>query len=170
MSPKAALILGSKSDLPLFNDALALWKALGIEVEVEVSSAHRSPRKTRNLAEGAEARGVEVIIAGAGGAAHLAGVIAAHTTLPVIGVPVDIAPLQGWDALVSMVQMPKGVPVATVAVGKAGATNAAILSAQILGLKYPAVKEKLLRLKKKMAQDVAFKLDNILAELTPDAG
>lgn len=165
MQPKVALILGSKSDLPLFNDALALAQALGLTVEVEISSAHRSPEKTKNLAEGAESSGIEVIIAGAGGAAHLAGVIAAHTTLPVIGVPVDIPPLQGWDSLVSMVQMPKGVPVATVAVGKAGATNAAILSAQILALKYPAVKAKLEQLKKKMAQDVAFKLDNILQEL-----
>ncbi len=168
MSPKVALILGSQSDLPLFNDALALAKALGVQVEVEISSAHRSPDKTKDLAENAESRGVEIIIAGAGGAAHLAGVIAAHTTLPVIGVPVDIPPLQGWDSLVSMVQMPKGVPVATVAVGKAGATNAAILSAQILALKYPAVKEKLGQLKKKMAQDVAFRIDAILEELSLD--
>ena len=165
MSPKAALILGSKSDLPLFEDALLLSKALGIEVEVNIASAHRSPEKAKDLAQGAEGRGVEVIVAGAGGAAHLAGVIAAHTNLPVIGVPVDVAPLQGWDSLVSMVQMPKGVPVATVAVGKFGATNSAILSAQILALKYPSIKEKLIKLKSRMAEDVAFKLDNILKEL-----
>lgn len=165
MPPKVALILGSESDLPLFTDAQALWKGLGIELEIEISSAHRSPHKTQKLAESAEERGIEVIIAGAGGAAHLGGVIAAHTTLPVIGVPVDIPPLQGWDSLVSMVQMPKGVPVATVAVGRAGALNSAILSAQILALKYPAVRQKLGQLKTRMAKDVAFKLDSVLEEL-----
>ncbi len=165
MQPKIALVLGSKSDLPLFEDAHTLWKAFGIDVQVEIASAHRSPEKARDLAENAESRGIEVIVAGAGGAAHLAGVIAAHTTLPVIGVPVDVPPLQGWDSLVSMVQMPKGVPVATVAVGKFGALNSSILSAQILALKYPAIKEKLQRLKKKMAEDVAFRIDSVVGAL-----
>lgn len=165
MRPKVALILGSNSDLALFADANTLWEAFGITVEVEIASAHRSPDRTRELAETAKDRGIEVIVAGAGCAAHLAGVIAAHTTLPVIGVPIDVPPLQGWDSLVSMVQMPKGVPVATLAVGKTGALNSAIFTAQILAAKHPEIAKKLVILKKKMAKDIGFKLNDIVKEL-----
>ena len=143
---------------------------MGIDIAAQISSAHRAPEKTKELAQNAAGAGIEVIIAAAGGAAHLAGVIAAHTSLPVIGVPVDIPPLQGWDSLVSMVQMPKGVPVATVAVGKAGALNSVILCAQILALKYPSIGAKLEKLKTRMARDVAFKLESVLEALAEDAG
>ncbi|MBI5789236.1 MAG: 5-(carboxyamino)imidazole ribonucleotide mutase [Candidatus Schekmanbacteria bacterium] len=163
--PKVLLVLGSNSDLPLFGDALKLWPALGIEVQVEISSAHRSPQRTLELATGAPGQGIEVIIAGAGGAAHLAGVIAAHTILPVIGVPINVPPFNGFDSLLAMAQMPKGVPVATLAAGEFGATNSAILSAQILALKYPQIQGKLTRLKEIMEQNVAFKIDAVLAGL-----
>jgi len=129
-----------------------ILEEFGIKYEITISSAHRSPKKTRNYAKGAIKRGVEVIIAGAGGAAALAGVIASETTLPVIGIPIDSSPLKGLDALYSTVQMPSGVPVATMAIGKAGAVNAGILAAQILALKYPEIRKRLNTFKMKLSQ------------------
>lgn len=140
--PLVGVLMGSTSDKDVMEGCVEVLKELGIPFEVRMSSAHRMPRETRDYAETASGRGVEVIIAGAGWAAHLAGFVAAHTTLPVIGVPIDSSPLQGMDALLSTVQMPPGIPVATVALGKGGARNAAVLAAQILALKYPAVAEK----------------------------
>lgn len=136
--PLVAVVMGSDSDLALMKAAVDTLQDFGIEHEVAIVSAHRTPKKMVEYAAAAEARGIEVIIAGAGGAAHLAGMFAAVTTLPVIGVPIAGPNLGGLDALLSMVQMPSGVPVATVAID--GARNAAILAAEILALKYPAIK------------------------------
>jgi 5-(carboxyamino)imidazole ribonucleotide mutase len=133
--------MGSQSDRPTMEQAAEVLQQLGIEHEVTVVSAHRTPEKARQYAKTARARGLEVIIAGAGMAAHLPGVVAAWTTLPVIGVPLPGSELRGVDALLAIVQMPPGIPVATVAVGAAGARNAAFLAAQILGLKYPHIAE-----------------------------
>ncbi len=165
MSAKVGLVLGSKSDLAIFEAARELLAAFNIECELHILSAHRSPEQTTRFAKTAGQNGLEVIIAGAGGAAHLPGIIAAHTTLPVIGVPVAISPLTGWDSLLSICQMPKGVPVATMAVGASGAINAAILTAQILALKYPYLKEKLSRLKATMEQRIAFSASEIIEVL-----
>ncbi|MBN1105627.1 MAG: 5-(carboxyamino)imidazole ribonucleotide mutase [Deltaproteobacteria bacterium] len=140
--PLVGVIMGSVSDRDVMQGCVETLRELGIPHEVRMRSAHRMPAETRTYAETAAGRGLEVIIAGAGWAAHLAGFIAAHTTLPVIGVPIDSSPLQGLDALLSTVQMPPGIPVATVALGKGGATNAAVLAAQILALKYPAIAER----------------------------
>ena len=132
--PKVAVVLGSPSDLDVVKKTVATLKEFGVPHEVKILSAHRSPHKTAEYAESASGRGVKVIIAAAGGAAHLAGVIAGHSTLPVIGIPMPSKYLKGLDSLLSIVQMPSGVPVATVAIGEAGATNAAILAVQILAL------------------------------------
>jgi phosphoribosylaminoimidazole carboxylase PurE protein len=140
--PLVGVVMGSISDREVMEGCVEVLKELGIPFEVRMSSAHRMPQDTREYAETAGERGLEVIIAGAGWAAHLAGFIAAQTTLPVIGVPIDSSPLQGMDALLSTVQMPPGIPVATVALGKGGARNAAVLAGEILALKYPAVAEK----------------------------
>lgn len=148
------VIIGSDSDYDVMKETLAVLDELGIEREFKVASAHRTPDAVREFAEGAEARGVEVIIAGAGMAAHLAGVVAAHTTLPVIAVPLASGALNGLDALLSSVQMPSGVPVAVVAVGKAGAVNAAVLAAEILALKYPDVKDALIDYRRARAAKV----------------
>ena len=137
--PLVGVVMGSASDKEVMKECVTVLQELGIPYEVKVSSAHRTPDQTRRFAEGAAGRGLEVIIAGAGWAAHLAGFIAAQTLLPVIGVPIDSSPLRGMDALLSTVQMPPGIPVATVALGKGGARNAAVLAAQILALKHPAV-------------------------------
>ena len=128
------ILMGSGSDLPVMDKAAEVLKEMGVPHEVEISSAHRLPEKTANYAKRARKRGIEVLIAGAGMAAHLPGVVASHTIIPVIGVPLDASPLGGMDALLSIVQMPPGIPVATVAVGKAGAKNAGYLAAQILAL------------------------------------
>ena len=140
-TPLVAVVMGSKSDEPLMQLALDTLKELGIEYEVSVISAHRHPEKTCQYGLNARDRGIEVIIAGAGGAAHLPGVLASWTTLPVIGVPLPTSELRGMDALLSMAQMPGGVPVACVAIGSTGAKNAALLAARILGLKYDKIKE-----------------------------
>ena len=129
-----SIVMGSTSDWSVMQTTAELLEQFQLPYEVTVSSAHRAPQRTAALARQAAARGVKVIIAGAGGAAHLAGLLAAETILPVIGVPIDASPLQGLDALLATVQMPRGVPVATMAVGRAGAANAAILAAQILAL------------------------------------
>lgn len=139
--PLVAVVMGSKSDTEAMQPALETLEALGIEHEVNVISAHRTPEKARQYGLAARDRGIEVIIAAAGGAAHLPGVLASWTTLPVIGVPLASGELKGVDALYSIVQMPAGIPVATVAIGKAGARNAAYLAAEILGLKYDKIRQ-----------------------------
>ncbi|HYL93565.1 MAG TPA: 5-(carboxyamino)imidazole ribonucleotide mutase [Alphaproteobacteria bacterium] len=153
-SPLVSIVMGSDSDLEIMNEAARALDDFGISYEMDVTSAHRSPARTSAYARKAASRGVKVIIAGAGGAAHLAGVIAAETTLPVIGVPIPSTPLNGMDSLLAIVQMPAGIPVATVAIGKAGATNAGILAAQIIGLANAGVGTKLSQLKEKLAQSV----------------
>lgn len=129
-----AVLMGSDSDLPIMDAAISLLKQFNVTVEVKVTSAHRTPAETQAYVQDAETRGCQAFIAGAGMAAHLAGAVAAQTTRPVIGVPIDAGPLQGFDALLSTVQMPGGIPVATVAIGKAGAKNAAYLAIQMMAL------------------------------------
>lgn len=148
------ILMGSDSDAPIMQAAVDVLRDLGISSEMTVASAHRSPERVMRLVREAPGRGVKVFIVGAGAAAHLAGVVAAHTTMPVIGVPIDSSALRGLDALLSTVQMPPGVPVATVSIGKPGATNAGILAAQILGVGDPAVAARLDAHKKTMAQKV----------------
>ena len=148
------ILMGSDSDAPTMQRSVDVLRELGISCHMTVASAHRSPDRVRRIIDEAPSQGVKVFIVGAGAAAHLAGVVAAHSTLPVIGVPIDSSPLQGWDALLATVQMPPGVPVATVSVGKAGATNAAVLAAQILAVGDDAVAVALSDYKKKMADKV----------------
>lgn len=143
-----AVVMGSSSDQPVMSECTRYLEYFGIPFQGVVLSAHRNPEETAQFARQAQDRGIKVIIAGAGMAAHLAGVIAANTTLPVIGVPLAGSELHGVDALYSMVQMPSGVPVATMAIGKAGAINAAVLAAQILALDDPAIQQKLVAFKK----------------------
>jgi len=154
INPKVAIVMGSDSDHPVVQDAIKLLGQFGIPYEVTVSSAHRSPDRTHRYAVTLEERGLQVVIACAGAAAHLAGVIAAHTILPVIGVPVDSSPLKGIDALLSTSMMPAGVPVATMGIGKVGATNAAILAAQILARGDAALAQRLKEYKKQMAERI----------------
>ncbi|HET7208774.1 MAG TPA: 5-(carboxyamino)imidazole ribonucleotide mutase [Terriglobales bacterium] len=151
--PLVSIVMGSDSDLEIMREAAKALEEFGIAYEIDVTSAHRSPERTAEFARKAGQRGVRVIIAGAGGAAHLAGVIAAHTTLPVIGVPITSV-LNGLDSLLATVQMPAGIPVATVAIGKAGATNAGILAAQILALSNAALARKMDAHKEKLANSV----------------
>ena len=139
--PLVGIVMGSKSDADLMQPALDALNQLGIEYEVSVISAHRTPEKARQYGLGARERGLEVIIAGAGGAAHLPGVLASWTSIPVIGVPIPSGDIKGLDALLSIVQMPAGIPVACVALGSAGAKNAAYLAAEILGLKHDRIRE-----------------------------
>jgi len=156
MSKKAqvSVIMGSDSDLDTMKETTKVLKEFKIPHEVKILSAHRSPRITSDFAKNAEKKGIKVIIAGAGGAAHLAGVVASHTTLPVIGVPMDTKVLKGIDSLLSTVQMPSGIPVATVAIGKAGAKNAGILAAEILGTNNSALSRALKTFKKKLENSV----------------
>jgi len=133
-SPKIGIVMGSKNDWGIMSEAANVCRDLGIPYEARVLSAHRTPDEALAWAEGAAGRGMRVLIAGAGGAAHLPGVLAAKTLLPVLGVPIDSSALQGMDALLAIVQMPKGIPVGTLAIGKAGAANAALLAAAILAL------------------------------------
>ena len=139
--PLAAVVIGSKSDAEAIKPTLNILESLGIEHEVNVISAHRTPEKAREYALSARERGIEVIIAAAGGAAHLPGVLASWTTLPVIGVPIAGGELKGVDALYSIVQMPAGIPVAAMAIGSAGAKNAAYLAAEILGIKHDKIRK-----------------------------
>jgi len=148
------ILMGSDSDAPVMQAAGDALNEFGLTWEMTVASAHRSPARVLRLVEEAPGRGVKVFIVGAGAAAHLAGVVAAHTSLPVIGVPIDSPALKGMDALLSTVQMPPGVPVATVAIGKPGATNAGVLAAQILGLTDAAIADRLVAYKKKLAAKV----------------
>jgi 5-(carboxyamino)imidazole ribonucleotide mutase len=150
--PLVLILIGSDSDLPVMEKAAEVLKEMGVPYELDISSAHRLPEKTAEYAKTARDRGIEVIIAGAGMAAHLAGVIAAHTTLPVIGVPLKSGALNGVDALYSTVQMPPGIPVATVAID--GAKNAAYLACSILSIKYPEITEKLERFRKKTRESL----------------
>jgi phosphoribosylaminoimidazole carboxylase PurE protein len=152
--PQVAIYMGSSSDAPVMEETCKTLKEFGIECETAVVSAHRSPERAHVLARTAEERGIEVIIVGAGGAAHLAGVMAASSILPVIGVPLDSSALKGLDALLATVQMPGGVPVATVAIGTAGAKNAGILAAQILARKDKGLAKRLHEHKRAMAAAV----------------
>nr|WP_281167808.1 5-(carboxyamino)imidazole ribonucleotide mutase [Desulfotignum balticum] len=152
--PKVGVIMGSDSDFNVMEKALVILKQFDIPYYVTVASAHRTPDQAARLASQAKEDGVQVLICGAGHAAHLAGVIAAHTTLPVLGVPIDSSALQGLDALLATVQMPPGIPVSTMAIGKSGAHNAGIFAAQIIGLSDPTVAKKLVAFKKDMAAKV----------------
>lgn len=147
---KILVIMGSKSDQPAMLKCIKILEKFKIPYQMEICSAHRNPERTKNLAKSAEKKGIMVIIAGAGMAAHLPGVVASHTTLPVIGVPLVGKYLNGLDAFLSMAQMPAGVPVATVAIGEAGAKNAGILAAEILGLSDKDIKKKLEKFKREL--------------------
>jgi len=157
--------MGSDSDLEIMREAGKALEEFAIAYEIDVTSAHRSPDRTADYAHKAASRGIRVIIAGAGGAAHLAGVIAAHTTLPVIGVPIPSTSLNGLDSLLATVQMPAGIPVATVAIGKPGATNAGILAAQILGISNETIARKLDAHKEKLAKGVEEKSQKLKGAL-----
>src|SRR5246127_2547825 len=152
--PVVSIVMGSDSDLEIMREAGKALDDFGIAYEMDVTSAHRSPDRSADFAKKAAERGIKVIIVGAGGAAHLAGVIAAHTILPVIGVPIPSTSLQGMDSLLATVQMPAGIPVATVAIGKAGATNAGILAAQMIAISDSGVAKKLHAHKEKLARGV----------------
>ncbi len=163
--PLVLIIMGSDSDVTVMDECARVLKDFGVPFEMRVSSAHRSPERTAALAAEAAGRGVKVIIAAAGMAAHLAGVIAAETTLPVIGVPIGGGALNGVDALYAMVQMPGGIPVGTMAIGSAGAKNAGIFAVQILALSDPEYAGRLVSYKRKMAEEVAAKDDALQARL-----
>src|SRR5271165_3475014 len=164
--PRVSIVMGSDSDLDIMRETAKSLDEFGIAYEIDVTSAHRSPDRTAGYARKAAARGIRVIIAGAGGAAHLAGVIAAHTTLPVIGVPIPSTALQGMDSLLATVQMPAGIPVATVAIGKPGATNAGILAAQMIALADASIAKKLVAHKEKLARGVEEKSKKLKGSLT----
>jgi 5-(carboxyamino)imidazole ribonucleotide mutase len=151
--PRVGIIMGSRSDRETMQEAAGILDELGIPYEMEVVSAHRTPDRMFEYAAAAEGRGIEVIIAGAGGAAHLPGMTAAKTVLPVIGVPVLSSALGGMDSLLSIVQMPRGVPVATVAIGRTGAANAGLLAARILGSRDPELRARLHAFRERMAED-----------------
>ena len=153
-APLVLIVMGSDSDLPTMQEAADILKRFDVPFEMRISSAHRCPQRTAELASGAAAKGIQLIIAGAGMAAHLAGVVAAETTLPVIGVPMPGGALNGVDALYSTVQMPGGIPVATMAIGKAGAKNAGIFAVQILALNDVRLAESLRAYRCEMADDV----------------
>lgn len=163
MEPVVGIIMGSDSDLKIMGEAARQLKEFDIPFEIDICSAHRSPARASKYARTAVERGLKCIIAGAGGAAHLAGVTAAETVLPVIGVPVDSSPLVGFDALLATAQMPGGVPVGTMAVGKAGAVNAAIFAAQILATSDPALAERLVIYKGALADKIKTKSEHVKA-------
>jgi len=154
IQPKVAIALGSDSDYPIIQEMILILEDFGIPYEINISSAHRSPDRTHRYAATLEERGIQVVIACAGAAAHLAGVIASHTILPVIGVPIDSSPLKGIDSLLATAMMPAGVPVATMGIGKAGATNAGVLAVQILARNDPDLAISLKEHKKQMADRV----------------
>ncbi len=162
--PVVSIVMGSDSDLEIMREAGKALDGFGIAYEMDVTSAHRSPGRTATFAREAAGRGIKVIIAGAGGAAHLAGVIAAESTLPVIGVPIPSTSLGGLDSLLSIVQLPAGIPVATVALGKAGATNAGILAAQMIAVGDAAVAQKMREHKEKLARGVEEKSRKLRGE------
>jgi 5-(carboxyamino)imidazole ribonucleotide mutase len=156
-APLVGILMGSDSDLPTMGEAAKVLQEFDVPFEIHVSSAHRTPDRVIRFAREADGRGLRVLIAGAGGAAHLAGVVAAHTVLPVIGVPMEGGTLHGLDALLSTVQMPGGIPVATVAIGKAGARNAGLLAIQILALADSRLRRDLLAYRRRMSAQVAEK-------------
>ncbi len=162
-APRVGIIMGSDSDLEVMAEAASVLKRFGISYQMTVASAHRSPHRAAVFASEAKDRGIRILIAGAGHAAHLAGVLAAHTTLPVIGVPIDSSALQGFDSLLSTVQMPPGIPVATMAIGKPGARNAGILAVQILALSDRRLDKKMDDFKADMAAQVEEKAQKLEA-------
>ena len=162
--PLVGILMGSDSDLSVMEEASKILENFGIEHEVIVTSAHRSPERTRKYILSAPKRGVKILIAGAGSAAHLAGVVAAETTLPVIGVPIGSSALNGLDALLSTTQMPGGVSVAGMAIGKAGAKNAGVLAVQILALSNKSLHQKFIKYKKNMAKEVERKSRNLKSD------
>ncbi|MEE2987600.1 MAG: 5-(carboxyamino)imidazole ribonucleotide mutase [Nitrospinota bacterium] len=159
--PLVGIIMGSDSDYSVMEETSQILDRLGVPHDVLVASAHRSPERTRNYTKNAKRRGIKILIAGAGGAAHLAGMLAAESTLPIIGVPIDSTSLSGLDSLLSTAQMPGGVPVATMAIGKPGARNAGILAAQILALTDENLNSRLLKYKKEQAKEVERKSKNL---------
>jgi phosphoribosylaminoimidazole carboxylase PurE protein len=161
VKPIVGILMGSDSDLPVMEETVKVLKEFAIPYEITVSSAHRSPKKTSEYARTAGRRGLKVIIAGAGSAAHLAGFIAAETALPVIGIPIDSSALKGLDSLLSTVQMPGGVPVATMAIGKAGARNAGIFAVQILAINNKRLRERLEAFKTNLARGVVEKAKKV---------
>lgn len=165
--PLVGIVMGSDSDLPVMQEAAAMLQEFGIEYEMTVASAHRTPKKVLEYSLSAERRGLKVIIAGAGWAAHLAGVVASQTTLPVIGVPIDSSALKGIDALLSTVQMPGGIPVATMSLGKAGAKNAGIFAAQIIGAGDVKIANRLKVYKVEMEREVEEKAKRLSALSPP---
>ncbi len=165
---KVGILMGSDSDYPVMLEAAKVLKQFGVAFEMQVSSAHRSPERTIEYTKAARGRGIKALIVGAGVAAHLAGVVSSKTTLPVIGVPMDGGPLNGQDALLATVQMPGGIPVATMAIGKAGAKNAGIFAVQLLALEDEALAAKLVEFKKELAEGVAKKSDALQKRLAED--
>ena len=159
--PLVGINMGSDSDYSVMEETIQILDRLGVPHDVLVASAHRSPERTRNYTKNAKRRGIKILIAGAGGAAHLAGMLAAESTLPIIGVPIDSTSLSGLDSLLSTAQMPGGVPVATMAIGKPGARNAGILAAQILALTDENLNSRLLKYKKEQAKEVERKSKNL---------
>ncbi len=153
-APKIGILMGSKSDAEVMGEAARILEEFEVPYEMKVLSAHRHPQKTSAYAQSAESRGIQALIAGAGFAAHLAGSLAAHCTLPIIGVPLDSSSLKGWDFLLSTVQMPKGIPVACMSIGTAGAINAALFAIQILSRSDPALAQKLKEHREKMSQEI----------------
>jgi phosphoribosylaminoimidazole carboxylase PurE protein len=161
--PVVGILMGSDSDLPIMQEAAAMLQEFGIEYEMTIASAHRTPKKVLEYSQSAERRGLKVIIAGAGWAAHLAGIVASQTTLPVIGVPIDSSPLKGIDALLSVVQMPGGVPVATMSLGKAGAKNAGVFAAQVIATSDVKIANRLKVYKVEMEREVEEKSKRLVA-------
>jgi len=159
--PLVSVVMGSDSDLPVMEEAIKILESFEIPCEVFLTSAHRSPERTTAFATGAAGRGIRVLIVGAGAAAHLAGVIASQTSLPVIGVPIDATPLHGLDALLATVQMPGGIPVATMAIGKPGAKNAALFAVRLLALADEKLHAKLNTYIEQMARDIERKHENL---------
>ena len=149
-----SIVMGSDSDMPIAENTTAILEQLNVGYEVNILSAHRTPEETAKYAKGLKAKGIEAVIALAGGAFHLAGVIAAYTTIPVIAVPLSVPPLNGLDPFLATLQMPRGVPVAVMAVGKWGAVNAGIFASEILALKYPTLKESIKKMRKEAAEKV----------------
>lgn len=157
MKPIVGILMGSDSDASIMSETSRVLKDFGVPHETVIASAHRSPRRTMLYATSAEKRGIKVLVCGAGHAAHLAGVVAAHTIVPVIGVPIDSSALKGLDSILSTVQMPGGIPVATMAIGKGGAFNAGMLAVEILALSSGALRKKLLAYRVKLEKQVAEK-------------
>jgi 5-(carboxyamino)imidazole ribonucleotide mutase len=169
-NPLVAIVMGSTSDLPVMESAFDVMEQFGVPYEVRILSAHRTPDATATYAKALAGRGVRALIAGAGWAAHLAGVMAAHTAIPVIGVPIDSSPLNGIDALLATVQMPPGIPVATMAIGAGGAKNAALFAVQVLALGDSALSEQIAAHRKKMTAEIVTEKGRELEEYFVNRG